>query len=246
VEVLRRRLQERPAGRRTAETGAGWTIRLVRHRASSPSRSGGGHLGAGEPAGGDVVRSDRGAVHLAAAERSHLRGLTARTVANENRTTAAVATGQIFTVGPLDRLTVTLPHRAQTFERPFPRRQRRSTIGLFPTGWTVRPLQIAPVALVLALSFAGSFGARLFRERDARRHSEHRVAVAAAQIRVRVEQGTSLVETLGRFMVSVAEKGRRRCHCRAATFARTARRGCSSGRRRLSSRTRSCTGSRAT
>jgi hypothetical protein len=37
------------------------------------------------------------------------------------------------------------------------------------------------------------------------RDSEHRAEVAAAQIRARVEQGSSLAESLSRFMVSVAE-----------------------------------------
>ncbi|MDQ1458326.1 MAG: hypothetical protein QOH28_3946, partial [Actinomycetota bacterium] len=74
-------------------------------------------------------------------------------------------------------------------------------------GWGVRPRQIAPVALVLALSLAGFYGARLLGERDARRDSQHRAEVAAAQIRGRVEQGTSLAESLRRFMVGVAGSG---------------------------------------
>jgi PAS domain S-box-containing protein len=71
----------------------------------------------------------------------------------------------------------------------------------------VRRWQIAPVALVLGLTVAGFFGARLLGERDARRESEHRVEVAAAQIRGRVEQGASLAESLRRFMVGVGESG---------------------------------------
>jgi PAS domain S-box-containing protein len=71
----------------------------------------------------------------------------------------------------------------------------------------VRPRQIAPVALVLGLTVAGFFGARLLGERDARRNSEHRAAVAAAQISGRVEQGASLAESLRRFMVGVAGSG---------------------------------------
>ncbi|MEN3282642.1 MAG: hypothetical protein V7607_3782 [Solirubrobacteraceae bacterium] len=65
----------------------------------------------------------------------------------------------------------------------------------------MRPRQIAPVALVLVLTVAGFFGARLLGERDARRDSEHRAEVAAAQIRGRVEQAASLAESLRRFMV---------------------------------------------
>src|SRR4051812_47136297 len=67
--------------------------------------------------------------------------------------------------------------------------------------------QIAPVALVLALTVAGFIGARLLGERDARRDSEHRAEVAAAQIRGRVEQGASLAESLRRFMAGVAGDG---------------------------------------
>jgi PAS domain S-box-containing protein len=74
-------------------------------------------------------------------------------------------------------------------------------------GWGVRPRQFAPIALVLVLTVAGFVGARLLGERDARRDSEHRAEVAAAQIRGRVEQGTSLAESLRRFMVGVAGSG---------------------------------------
>jgi PAS domain S-box-containing protein len=71
----------------------------------------------------------------------------------------------------------------------------------------VRPRQIAPVALVVGLTVAGFFGARLLGERDTRRESERRAEVAAAQIRGRVEQGASLAESLRRFMVGVAGRG---------------------------------------
>jgi PAS domain S-box-containing protein len=71
----------------------------------------------------------------------------------------------------------------------------------------VRPRQIATVALVLGLTVAGFIGARLLGERDARRDSEHRAGLAAAQIRGRVEQGASLAEGLRRFMVGVAGSG---------------------------------------
>jgi PAS domain S-box-containing protein len=56
--------------------------------------------------------------------------------------------------------------------------------------------------LVLGLTIAGFFGARALGERAARRDSEHRAEVAAAHIRGRVQQGTSLAESLRRFMVS--------------------------------------------
>jgi len=65
----------------------------------------------------------------------------------------------------------------------------------------MQPRQIAPVGLVLALTVAGFFGARLLGERDARRESEHGAEVAAAQIRARVAEGASLAESLRRFMV---------------------------------------------
>src|SRR3954452_21229740 len=67
--------------------------------------------------------------------------------------------------------------------------------------------QIAPVGLVLALTVAGFIVARMLGERDARRDSEHRAEVAAAQIRGRFEQGASLAESLRRFMVGVAGRG---------------------------------------
>jgi PAS domain S-box-containing protein len=71
----------------------------------------------------------------------------------------------------------------------------------------VRPRHIAPVALVLALTVAGFLVARLLAERDARRDSEHRAEVAAAQIRDRVAQGASLIESLRRFMRDASGTG---------------------------------------
>jgi PAS domain S-box-containing protein len=61
--------------------------------------------------------------------------------------------------------------------------------------------------LVVVLAVAGFFVARLLGERDARRESVHRAEVAAAQIRGRVEQGTSLAEGLRRLMVGVPGSG---------------------------------------
>jgi PAS domain S-box-containing protein len=71
----------------------------------------------------------------------------------------------------------------------------------------VRLRQIAPVALVLGLTIAGFVGALLLGERDARRDSQHRAEVAAAQIRARVDQGISLAESLRRFVASVPGTG---------------------------------------
>jgi PAS domain S-box-containing protein len=64
----------------------------------------------------------------------------------------------------------------------------------------VRRRQIAPVALVLGLAIVGFLGARLLGEREARRDSEHRAEVAATQVRGRLENGTSLVDSLGRLI----------------------------------------------
>jgi PAS domain S-box-containing protein len=66
----------------------------------------------------------------------------------------------------------------------------------------VRPRHIAPVALIVGLTVAGFLGSRFLGERDARRESEHRAEVAAAQIHGRVEEGASLAQSLGRFMVA--------------------------------------------
>jgi PAS domain S-box-containing protein len=67
--------------------------------------------------------------------------------------------------------------------------------------------QIATVVLILGLTVGGFLAARLLGERDARRDSERRADVAAAQIRGRVEQGASLTESLRRFIVGTAGNG---------------------------------------
>jgi PAS domain S-box-containing protein len=61
--------------------------------------------------------------------------------------------------------------------------------------------------LVIGLTVAGFVGARLLGQRGARQDSQHRAEVAAAQIRVRVDEGASLVESLRRFMMSVPGTG---------------------------------------
>jgi PAS domain S-box-containing protein len=71
----------------------------------------------------------------------------------------------------------------------------------------VRPRHIAPAALVLGLTVAGFLLAGLLAERAARRDSEHRAEVAAAQVRGRVEQGASLAESLRRFMLDTSGTG---------------------------------------
>ncbi len=71
----------------------------------------------------------------------------------------------------------------------------------------MRPRHIAPIALILGLTVAGFFVARLLAERDTRRDSRHRAEVAAAQIRDRVAQGASLTESLRRFMLDTSGTG---------------------------------------
>jgi PAS domain S-box-containing protein len=68
----------------------------------------------------------------------------------------------------------------------------------------MRLRQIAPVALVLGVILAGFFGTSLVGERDARVSSEHRAEIAAAQIRGRVDQGSSLAEGMRRLMETLA------------------------------------------
>jgi PAS domain S-box-containing protein len=71
----------------------------------------------------------------------------------------------------------------------------------------VRPRHIAPVALVLALTFSGFIVARTLAERDVRRDSEQRAEVAAAQVRGRIAQASSLTESLRRFMLDASGTG---------------------------------------
>jgi len=73
--------------------------------------------------------------------------------------------------------------------------------------WRIPLWQVAPLALVLGLTVAGFFAASLLSERDARRESEHRAEVAAAQVRGRVTDAAALAASLGRYMVSVAGTG---------------------------------------
>src|SRR3954468_17909425 len=76
-----------------------------------------------------------------------------------------------------------------------------------PKSQEMRARQIAPVALVLGLTIAGFFGARLLGERDAGRESKHQAEVAAAQIRGRIEQGATPADGMRRYMVGVAGPG---------------------------------------
>ncbi len=64
----------------------------------------------------------------------------------------------------------------------------------------MRPRYVAAVALILALTVMGFVVARVLAARDARRDSERRAEVAAAQIRGVVEEATTLTESLRRFM----------------------------------------------
>jgi PAS domain S-box-containing protein len=76
-----------------------------------------------------------------------------------------------------------------------------------PRCWRTQRRRIAPVALVLGLTIAGFWGAHLLGQRDARRDSEHRAEVAAAQIHGRVADAASLAASLGRYMASVGGTG---------------------------------------
>jgi hypothetical protein len=71
----------------------------------------------------------------------------------------------------------------------------------------VRPRQIAPLALFLALTIAGFVIARMLAERDVRRDSDRRAEVAAVQIRARIVQATALTESLRRFMLDASGTG---------------------------------------
>jgi PAS domain S-box-containing protein len=73
--------------------------------------------------------------------------------------------------------------------------------------WRIPLRRIAPVALVLALTLAGFAAASLLGKRDARRDSEHRAEVAAAQIRARIADAASLAASLGRYMAGVEGTG---------------------------------------
>jgi PAS domain S-box-containing protein len=63
------------------------------------------------------------------------------------------------------------------------------------------------VALVLGLAVTASIVARALTQRDARRDSERRVEVAAAQIRGRIEQATSLTGSLHSYMLDAGGAG---------------------------------------
>src|SRR4051794_28902748 len=71
----------------------------------------------------------------------------------------------------------------------------------------MRRRQIAPVALVLVLAVVGFIAARRLAERDAQRDSDRRADVAAAQIRGRLTQATSLTASLRRFMLDRSGTG---------------------------------------
>lgn len=70
----------------------------------------------------------------------------------------------------------------------------------------MRPRQILTVLVVLGLTVAGFLGARLLGERDARRGSEHRAEVAAAQVREHLRQGSFLAESLRRFTTAAGAR----------------------------------------
>jgi PAS domain S-box-containing protein len=61
--------------------------------------------------------------------------------------------------------------------------------------------------LIIGVTVGGFFAVRVVGQRDARHDSERRAEVAAAEIRSRIEEGSSLAESLRRFMVSAAGIG---------------------------------------
>jgi PAS domain S-box-containing protein len=74
-------------------------------------------------------------------------------------------------------------------------------------GSVLRSRYIPVVAVVLGVMIAGLIVARMVAEREARRDSEQRVEVAAAQIHSRVAEATALTESLRRFMVDESGAG---------------------------------------
>jgi PAS domain S-box-containing protein len=83
----------------------------------------------------------------------------------------------------------------------------RENVVVSGNRWGVPSQQIASVALVLGVTVAGVIAAHMLGEREARRNSEQRAEVAAAQIRGRIDQGISLVESLRRFVAGSAAGG---------------------------------------
>jgi PAS domain S-box-containing protein len=71
----------------------------------------------------------------------------------------------------------------------------------------VRTRQIAPVALIVAVTIAGFVVARLDADRDTGRDSERRAEIAATQIHARLAQAASLTESLRRFMLDAGGTG---------------------------------------
>jgi PAS domain S-box-containing protein len=60
--------------------------------------------------------------------------------------------------------------------------------------------QLAPIGLVLALTLAGFFAARVHGERDARHDSAHRAEIAGTRVHDRVAQAVTLVDGVRRFL----------------------------------------------
>jgi PAS domain S-box-containing protein len=66
---------------------------------------------------------------------------------------------------------------------------------------SARLRQLAPIGLVLALTVAGFFLARVFGEMDAQRDSIHQAEIAATQVRDRVAQASTMADGVRRFLV---------------------------------------------
>ena len=71
----------------------------------------------------------------------------------------------------------------------------------------MRARHIAAVALVLGLAVTAFVVSRALTQRDARHDSQHRVDIAAAQIRDRIEQATSLTGSLRSYMLDAGATG---------------------------------------
>jgi PAS domain S-box-containing protein len=65
----------------------------------------------------------------------------------------------------------------------------------------VRLRLVAPVLLVLAVTAGGFVAARMLADRAARQSAEHRADIAATEVRNSIQQATSLVESLRRFLL---------------------------------------------
>ena len=94
-----------------------------------------------------------------------------------------------------------------------PKRVRRSGLvaavsrRLAHAAFLIAPRYLAAGALVLSVTIAGVVVARALAEREARRASDQRVEIAAAQLQSRLAGATSLTQSLQRFMADEGSGG---------------------------------------